>query len=69
MGINTRKDAGFCKNIFCFVELLKQKAPPCLQRSGALKKRSVYLTEYITSFTSLTVRGTSGKAAFTRLPA
>ena len=29
----------------------------------------IYFTAYITSFTSFTVRGTSGSAAFTRFPA
>lgn len=53
---------------FFFIVFLPLKKSPC--RAGASTFSDLfYLTWYITSFTSFTVRGTSGNAAATRLGA
>jgi hypothetical protein len=47
----------------------KKNAPAFQQMHQSFQKEENYLYIYITSFTSFTVRGTSGKAAATRLGA
>ena len=51
-----------------FLLCSKTKKTPALRRGCSIIFRP-YLTWYITSLTSFTVRGTSGKAAATRLGA
>lgn len=53
---------------FFFIVFIHIEKAPALSRGFDIICRS-YLTWYITSFTNFTVRGTSGKAAATRLGA
>jgi hypothetical protein len=53
-----------------FFDILSKKNPAYLSDyAGCSEKSLIYFCRYITSFTSFTVRGTSGKAAATRFGA
>ncbi len=63
------KSKGCTLTGFFFQVIKRRKNTAPRDRQGADNWELFYFTWYITSFTSLTVRGTSGKAAATRLGA